>query len=35
MAASVYNIPIKTIDGAETTLNQYQGKSLADCECRV
>ncbi|BCU63367.1 hypothetical protein F941_02581 [Acinetobacter bouvetii DSM 14964 = CIP 107468] len=28
MAASVYNIPIKTIDGAETTLNQYQGKVL-------
>ncbi len=28
MAASVYNIPVKTIDGAETTLNQYQGKVL-------
>ena len=28
MAASVYNIPVKTIDGKETTLNQYQGKAL-------
>ena len=28
MAASVYNIPVKTIDGVETTLNQYQGKVL-------
>lgn len=28
MVASVYNIPVKTIDGKETTLNQYQGKAL-------
>ncbi|CAM4382427.1 glutathione peroxidase [Acinetobacter pragensis] len=28
MTASAYNIPVKTIDGAETTLNQYQGKVL-------
>lgn len=28
MATSAYNIPIKTIDGTETTLNQYQGKVL-------
>lgn len=25
---SVYNIPVVTINGAETTLNQYQGKVL-------
>ncbi|WP_374668392.1 glutathione peroxidase [Acinetobacter sp.] len=28
MAASVYNIPLKTIQGSESTLNQYQGKVL-------
>lgn len=28
MTASAYNIPVKTIDGTETTLNQYQGKVL-------
>ena len=28
MATSAYNIPVKTIDGTETTLNQYQGKVL-------
>jgi glutathione peroxidase len=28
MAASVYNIPVKTIQGTESTLNQYQGKVL-------
>ena len=28
MTASVYNIPVKTIQGTESTLNQYQGKVL-------
>lgn len=28
MTASAYNIPVKSIDGIETTLNQYQGKVL-------
>lgn len=28
MSNSVYNIPVKTIKGDETTLNQYQGKVL-------
>ena len=28
MTRSVYDIPVKTIDGTETTLNQYQGKVL-------
>lgn len=28
MSASVYDIPIKTISGEDTTLNQYQGKVL-------
>ena len=28
MTASVYNIPVKTISGEETTLNQYEGKVL-------
>lgn len=28
MAASVYNIPVKTIQGTDSTLNEYQGKVL-------
>lgn len=28
MTHSVYNIPVQTISGQETTLNQYQGKVL-------
>jgi glutathione peroxidase len=28
MTRSVYDIPVKTIEGTETTLNQYQGKVL-------
>ncbi|MEG0198554.1 MAG: glutathione peroxidase, partial [Acinetobacter sp.] len=28
MSNSVYDIPVKTIQGNETTLNQYQGKVL-------
>ena len=28
MSASVYDIPVKTISGENTTLNQYQGKVL-------
>ncbi|UIJ75894.1 glutathione peroxidase [Acinetobacter sp. SH20PTE14] len=28
MSASVYDIPVKTIQGDDTTLNQYQGKVL-------
>lgn len=28
MSASVYDIPVKTISGEDTTLNQYQGKVL-------
>lgn len=28
MSTSVYNIPVKTIQGDETTLNQYAGKVL-------
>lgn len=28
MTQSVYNIPVQTIQGTETTLNQYQGKVL-------
>lgn len=28
MSNSVYNIPVKTITGDETTLNQYEGKVL-------
>ena len=28
MSASVYDIPVKTIQGTDTTLNQYQGKVL-------
>ncbi len=28
MSASVYDIPLKTISGEDTTLNQYQGKVL-------
>ena len=28
MSASVYDIPVKTIAGEDTTLNQYQGKVL-------
>jgi len=27
-AASIYDIPLKTIDGKETTLKEYQGKTL-------
>lgn len=28
MSTSVYDIPVKTIQGTDTTLNQYQGKVL-------
>ena len=28
MSASVYNIPVNSIQGESTTLNQYQGKVL-------
>ena len=28
MSQSVYDIPVKTIQGNDTTLNQYQGKVL-------
>lgn len=28
MSASIYTIPVKTIDGQETTLGEYQGKVL-------
>ena len=28
MSQSVYDIPVKTIQGQDVTLNQYQGKVL-------